>query len=243
MSKCIYGTPVGGGASPKSYVLEMEDGTQLVGVLVDDVTVMTATDNDVREGLVYASDSGVSTGTKVIPSYNTTEGTQLIPVGSTFMFTPRYPELYDYTKLQAIICPYNISMSNSVSAEKVVINDNVYESFSATSISEIVKDSENKQINFGITNTGDKPYIIRYFTYKEIINMEKSMNYAYNYAEIDPATGMCIQVISTTTNEGGEQGVWVEIPVYDEEYIMKYYINGNWYEDAEGTIPWTSSLI
>ena len=70
-----------------------------------------------------------------------------------------------------------------------------------------------------------------------------AQNYAYNYAQIDPATRMCIQVISTTTNEDGGGGEWVEIPVYDEEYICKYYINGAWYEDAEGTIPWTSSLL
>ena len=35
----------------------------------------------------------------------------------------------------------------------------------------------------------------------------------------------------------------VAIPVYDEEYLFKYYINGNWYEDEAGTIPWSSSLI
>lgn len=68
-----------------------------------------------------------------------------------------------------------------------------------------------------------------------------AVNYAYNYAEIDPATGMCVGVI-TKTSEGAAEN-FVEIPVYDEEYIMKYYINGNWYEDPEGTIPWVSSLL
>lgn len=66
-------------------------------------------------------------------------------------------------------------------------------------------------------------------------------NYAYNYAQIDLNTGMCIGVI-TTTNVCTQED-FVEIPVYDEEYGLKYYIDGNWYEDAEGTIPWTSSLI
>lgn len=68
-----------------------------------------------------------------------------------------------------------------------------------------------------------------------------AVNYQYNYAEIDPSTNMCIGVRSTSypaTNPN-----FVEIPVYDEEYGFKYYIDGNWYEDAEGTIPWTSSLI
>lgn len=72
-------------------------------------------------------------------------------------------------------------------------------------------------------------------------------NYAYAYAEIDDATGMCIGIMDTTNpDQAGPTGVgttYVAIPVYDEEYFMKYYINGNWYEDAEGTIPWTSSLL
>lgn len=78
--------------------------------------------------------------------------------------------------------------------------------------------------------------------------------YYYNYAEIDPSTNMCIGV-ETTSREADGSGNWVEIPVYDEEYICKYYICethspyitgctcGRWYEDAEGTIPWQSSLL
>lgn len=70
-----------------------------------------------------------------------------------------------------------------------------------------------------------------------------AVNYAYNLAYIDPTTKMCIQVITTTDPEQASVPNWVEIPVYDPEYMLKYYINGNWYEDAEGTIPWTSSLL
>lgn len=67
-------------------------------------------------------------------------------------------------------------------------------------------------------------------------------NFAYVYAEIDLETNMCIGVHSTSSpNPAGEE--FVSIPVYDEEYIMKYYIDGNWYEDEEGTIPWESSLL
>ena len=68
-----------------------------------------------------------------------------------------------------------------------------------------------------------------------------AQNYAYAYAEIDPATGMCIGVFTATKECTGDN--IVEIPVYDEDYGFKYYINGAWYEDAEGTIPWQSSLI
>ena len=69
-----------------------------------------------------------------------------------------------------------------------------------------------------------------------------ALTYAYNFAEIDPETKMCVGVL-TTSNQDQDPTYFVEIPVYDPEYIMKYYINGNWYEDAAGTIPWTSSLL
>jgi len=71
-----------------------------------------------------------------------------------------------------------------------------------------------------------------------------ALNYAYNYAYIDPDTHMCIEMISTSTPDDHlNDPNLVQIPVNDPEYIAKYYINGNWYEDAEGTIPWTSSLL
>lgn len=74
-----------------------------------------------------------------------------------------------------------------------------------------------------------------------------STNYAYNFAEVQDSDGMCVGVMTTTNSaaEGptGSGTTYVAIPVYDEEYFLKYYINGSWYEDAEGTIPWTSSLL
>lgn len=69
-----------------------------------------------------------------------------------------------------------------------------------------------------------------------------ALNYAYNYAMIDPATNMCIE-FKSCTYEDDETPNLVQVPVNDPEYIGKYYINGNWYEDAEGTIPWTSALL
>lgn len=68
-----------------------------------------------------------------------------------------------------------------------------------------------------------------------------AIQYYYNYAQIDLATGMCIGVKTCTYED--DSADMVAIPVYDEEYCLKYYINGEWYEDAEGTIPWTSSLL
>lgn len=64
-----------------------------------------------------------------------------------------------------------------------------------------------------------------------------AMNLAYNYAEIDLTTGMCVGVHTVSVEENSEY--MIPIPVYSYDYLFKYYINGNWYEDAAGTIPWT----
>ena len=61
------------------------------------------------------------------------------------------------------------------------------------------------------------------------------------YAQIDVETGECIGVHRST--EIINNPAMVVIPVYDSNYYGKFYINGNWYEDAAGTIPWTSSLL
>lgn len=78
--------------------------------------------------------------------------------------------------------------------------------------------------------------------------------YYYNFAEIDPSTHMCIGVETTTVDASGT-GNLIPIPVYDEEYICKYYLcdnhpeftydctDGSWYEDAQGQIPWQSALL
>ena len=52
-----------------------------------------------------------------------------------------------------------------------------------------------------------------------------AMTYAYNFAEIDPETNMCVGVMSTSNPAQGNEPNWVEIPVNDEDYICKYY---NW---------------
>ena len=68
-----------------------------------------------------------------------------------------------------------------------------------------------------------------------------AVNYAYNYAEIDLETNECVGV-HTQTYEVNNPAM-IPVPVYDEEYIGKYYINGAWYEDEAGTIPWTSAEL
>lgn len=63
----------------------------------------------------------------------------------------------------------------------------------------------------------------------------------YKYAEIDVDTGECLGVCTQTYAVNNP--ALIPIPVEDDNYIGKYYINGSWYEDPEGTIPWTSSLL
>lgn len=149
-----------------TYLLITPDGEEIPAVLVEEETVFDATENDIRSGKTAVTDNGVTVGTLVIPSYNTVEGVKVVPAGSDFSVTPARAELYDYTKFQAIICLFNTSLSDSVSAEKVAINDNVYDVKSTVSISLLTKNAPT--IEFGIKNTLGVPCLIRYFTYKEI---------------------------------------------------------------------------
>ena len=165
MSEGILGNATGGFGFPKTYIITDNNGNELTGVYVESETVFTATDNDVREGMVYASDGGVSIGKKNIPVYQTLEGVTVILAGRNVSLTNIID--CDYTKLQVIICVFNSSFSNSVAAEFVVINDKVYRVNSAEPIADVTIDVENNTINFGFANEGDKPYVLRYFSYKE----------------------------------------------------------------------------
>lgn len=149
-----------------TYVLVDEDGNEIPAVFVENKTVFTATENDIRVGTTAVTESGVTVGTKEIPSYVTLEGYRAITNNSKFLIYAG--DNYDYTKLQAIICPFNKSINASVSAEKVVIDNNVYPVQSTVSESTVLVDVDNARIDLGLTNTSGKPYLIRYFTYKEI---------------------------------------------------------------------------
>ena len=72
--------------------------------------------------------------------------------------------------------------------------------------------------------------------------MESKLREYFNYAEIN-SRNRCIGVHSYEEEPESVPEGWVELPIYDLEYLGKYYINGSWYEDAEGTIPWQSSLL
>ena len=149
------------------YILVDENGNEIPAVFVENETRFDATANDIRLGKVAATADGVTVGEKEIPSYNTTEGFKLIPAGSDFVI-PLTKGKHEYTKLQAILCPFNISLDNSVAAEKVVIGDHVYSVRTASSESTVTVTSNPNVIDLGVTNESAISWLIRYFTYKEI---------------------------------------------------------------------------
>ena len=148
-----------------TYILVDEDGNEYPAVFVENETVFTATANDIRIGTVAASNNGVVVGEKNIPAYYVTEGYRLVPNGSVFETPPFI--YYDFTKLQAIVCPWDGSLLSSTAAEKVVINENVYPVNSTESLATVIRDDDAKKINLGITNDSGGLCVMRYFTYKE----------------------------------------------------------------------------
>ena len=149
------------------YLIVDEAGNEVFATFTEQEILTDATANDIRIGKTAVTESGLVTGEKDIPAYHTTEGVELITVGSEFKIRIRTNDRYNYTKMQAILCPFNTSVDNSVAANKVCINDNVYAVGDTTSLAVVSLDHDNKEINFGITNDTDKIFIIRYFTYKE----------------------------------------------------------------------------
>ena len=161
----INGNMVGASMlTPKSLVLEDDNGNSFVGVIVGEETVLTAQASDIKIGKIAATDDGITEGTDT-KTYHTVEGTKLIASGRDIVLpTPHY----DYSKLQAIICSFDTNLAQSVSAEKVAINNQVYSVLSTDSLSIIQKNDESSCIDFGLVNTSDSMCVIRYITYKEI---------------------------------------------------------------------------
>lgn len=62
----------------------------------------------------------------------------------------------------------------------------------------------------------------------------------YIYAKILVSSKKCTGVITTETEMNNSSFFeYVRLESYDLSYQNKYYINGAWYEDAAGTIPFT----
>lgn len=61
----------------------------------------------------------------------------------------------------------------------------------------------------------------------------------YIYAKIKVSTRRCLSVFTSTEEKTNSSTYeYVQLDNYDDSYMGKYYINGGWYEDAEGTIPY-----
>lgn len=71
----------------------------------------------------------------------------------------------------------------------------------------------------------------------KVVGVKVIPEYTRSYALIDTSNGLCLGTFAGTTSV--DDSKFIEIDDYDEEYISKYYINGSWYEDSAGTIPWS----
>lgn len=150
-----------------TFILVDKDGNEYPAVYVDSDTVITATPNDIRKGVTAITAEGVIEGEKVIPSYVTSEGRKLVPNGSKFVLS--LPDgLHDYTKLQAIFCPFNQTLSDSVAAKFVAIDGCVYLADSTAIKTTIALNHEISAVDFGFENDSGVQYVIRYFSYKEV---------------------------------------------------------------------------
>jgi hypothetical protein len=167
MSNVIYGNMVGGGVAPlKTLILTDENGNEVVGVVTESIQIFDATPADVIIGKTFVSNEGIQVGENT-KTYRTEQGYVLIPVGKNFIISLYDYDMYDYTKLQCIIAPYNTTIENSVATDKVVINDCVYPVGSTVKLSDISKDSKTQSVNLNITNNSESRYVIHYFTYRE----------------------------------------------------------------------------
>ena len=142
-----------------SYVLYGEDGSEMIGVVVGEETMFTATAEDIRLDKTAGTAAGLTVGTTLIPDYNATSGIIEIAPGDEFVI-PFGTDQYDYLVLQAII-----TLKDSVSANKVVIDNAVYHSGSSVKVSDVTKDVTTKSIKFNFYNETNDTYWIRYFTY------------------------------------------------------------------------------
>ena len=158
----INGNAVGGTAPIKTVKLVDEKGNEILGVVTESEVIFTATDNDVRSGLVYASDSGVSIGTKDIPSYYTSCGHKFVLAGNRATLATLE---YDYKNIMITISTYDTSVDKSVIPTYISVGNDIYAVGSNTKLSTITFDSNNKLVDFGITV--NEKSVLRYCITKE----------------------------------------------------------------------------
>lgn len=158
----ISGNAVGGTAPIKTVKLIDENGVEILGVVTESEVIFTATDNDVREGVVYASDNGVSTGTKNIPSYHTSYGCRVVSANKDIIIPTTE---YNYSNLFVIISTYSNNVDESTITTYVSIDNGMYAVGSSAKLSDIIIDTDNEEINLGLT-TSEKS-VVRYLVTME----------------------------------------------------------------------------
>ena len=149
-----------------TFILVDKDGNEYPAVYVDSSIEFTATEDDIRLGKTAITGAGIVTGTKDIPNYRAEEGFWVVEPNDR-LDIPLYSDMCEYTHLQVIVCEYNTTIDDSVSAEKVVIQGNVYDVGSITSLSTVSVNLGEQTIKLGLANVSENPAVIRYTIIKE----------------------------------------------------------------------------
>lgn len=162
----LYGNATGGFGIPKMVEIVDGNGNTLVGTVTDSAVVFDATREDVKVGKMFASNDGVQEGIDT-KTYRTTQASRAILPGESFSIPLEDNDMYNYTKFQAMIANFNITIDDSVSVNKIVFNDAVYDVNSTAKLSNVAKNTLTKSIDLNITNSTSDTYVIHYSTYKE----------------------------------------------------------------------------
>lgn len=161
----INGRQVGGGAPVKTITLVNENGEEITAVVIGKDFIFDATAEDVKEGKTFASDLGVDVGVNE-HMYNAQHGTCLINPGDNFSVTLNENDEYNYAAFQAIVTMSDMSADNSMFANKIVLNNAVYDVASGAKVSDVTKNHASKSVDFNMVNDTDSVYVIHYITYK-----------------------------------------------------------------------------
>ena len=162
----VYGCPSGGFGMPKLIEIADGNGNTFIGAVTDSEVALDATRADVKVGKMFAANEGIQEGEDT-KTYRTTHASCLVLPGESFTIPLDKYDIYNYTKFQAMIAEFNTTQIDSISVNKIVLNDKVYNTNSTVKLSDITKNSSTKSVDLNITNSTDKAYVIHYNTYKE----------------------------------------------------------------------------
>jgi hypothetical protein len=123
---------------------------------------LTATPNDIREGSVAITETGVITGEKFIPSYISRYGKKYVLANSEAVITGAAT---DYKQIMISIAPFDSSLDASVGINYVSVDDSVYDVNTGLKVASITKDVANDRVNLGVIAT--EKSVLRYFLVEE----------------------------------------------------------------------------